>query len=157
MYKRQQVTPFIIKTGGVGSGPVAEEQERIRISGLHGLTPDPFNINGSVTRVGISHNAGQNIDAIRSLLHLGYNTGEIAGNINLNDGWRDWMDIGTFTNNGRESMYFGLKQQTAGIISKFPEDAHFDAIVNWGDDDELPSDGVYSNLRFVYTLSLIHI
>ncbi|MCB9360670.1 MAG: tail fiber domain-containing protein [Flavobacteriales bacterium] len=152
-------SPLIIQTGGPGS-PATGQLERIRISGLGSGAPDPFNITGSLTRVGISHDGGEPIDRTRSLLHLGYNTGEALGNINLDDGWRNWMDIGTFTNNSREHVYFGLKQEEEGIISAPPaggsnqipiETARYDAIINWGDNEAIPADDRYNILRFIYT------
>lgn len=40
------------------------------------------------------------------------------------DGWRTWMDIGTFTSNGTDHTYVGLKSEGADRA---------DAVINWGD------------------------
>lgn len=146
-------TPFIIQVAGPTSagGQNINQSERIRITTIGSPNPDPFNISGDLTRIGISHDGLDHIDRVRSLLHLGYNTGESLNNINLNDGWRDWMDIGTFTNNGRENMYFGLMQMSDEIISAIPEESRYDAIINWGDNELTPADGQFNNLRFIYT------
>lgn len=147
-------TPFIIQTGGPNSNNVDINQlERLRISSLGNPNPDPFNISGNITRIGISEDGADHIEVIRSLLHLGYNTGAALNNNSLNDGWRNWMDIGTFTNNGRENMYVGLKQENPGISSLVPlASSHFDAVINWGDNEEVPTSGNFTNLRFIYTI-----
>lgn len=146
----QENTPFIIQTQRTGSAGVINS-ERIRITTNQG-NPDPFNPEGDNTRIGISNRGEEHITLIRSLLHLGYNTGFLINNINATDGWRSWMDVGTFTNNGRENMYVGLKQEAPEIIGLVPQPAaRFDAIINWGDNEPVPSDGRYNNLRFIYT------
>lgn len=154
-------SPFIVQTGGSTiNGSTINGGERIRISAIGAPTdnPDPFNVQGNETRIGISHNslsigtASTPITRIRSLLHLGYNIGEMAGNIALNDGWRSWMDVGTFTSVGREHMYFGFKQEiTGGVIGVLPEDSHYEAIINWGDNEIAGVGERNTNLRFIYT------
>lgn len=139
----QELSPFIIQTdwdataGGITNG------ERMRISsiGSNGV-PKPANfIDDNVTRVAISHRGNSPITAPRSLLHLGYNTGN--GLPLVVDGWRDWMDIGTFTNNGTDNIYVGLKEEG-------PD--RFDAVINWGDNQvagNTPNGP--DNLRFIFT------
>ncbi|MGE0560376.1 MAG: tail fiber domain-containing protein [Flavobacteriales bacterium] len=139
----QERSPFIVQTdwdataGGINNG------ERMRISsiGSNGV-PKPANfIDDNVTRVAISHRGNSPITAPRSLLHLGYNTGN--GLPLVVDGWRDWMDIGTFTNNGTDNIYVGLKEEG-------PD--RFDAVINWGDNQvagNTPNGP--DNLRFIFT------
>ena len=139
----QELSPFIIQTdwdatsGGINNG------ERIRISsiGSNGV-PKPANfIDDNVTRVAISHRGNSPITAPRSLLHLGYNTGN--GLPLVVDGWRDWMDIGTFTNNGTDNIYVGLKEEG-------PD--RFDAVINWGDNQVAGNTPIGpDNLRFIFT------
>lgn len=147
----QEASPFIIQTQNVGNPNL--NSERIRITTNLG-NPNPYNPEGDNTRVAISNRGEENITLIRSLLHLGYNTGLLINDISATDGWRNWMDVGTFTNNGRENMYVGLKQEEieGGGIGFVPyPSARFDAVINWGDNEPVPSDGRYNNLRFIYT------
>jgi len=141
----QELSPFIVQTdwdataGGINNG------ERMRISsiGSNGV-PKPANfIDDNVTRVAISHRGNSPITAPRSLLHLGYNTGNGFPGGGVVDGWRDWMDIGTFTNNGTDNIYVGLKEEG-------PD--RFDAVINWGDNQvagNTPNGP--DNLRFIFT------
>jgi hypothetical protein len=141
----QENTPFVIQTDWDATPGGINNSERMRISsiGSNGV-PKPANfIDDNVTRVAISHRGNTPITAPRSLLHLGYNTGNgTIGNF-IADGWRDWMDIGTFTNNGTDNIYVGLKEE--GVD-------RFDAVINWGDNQvagNTPNGP--DNLRFIFT------
>ena len=149
-YLRQQENrPFIIQSdwnlnpGGINNG------ERMRITSLGeqgGNLPQPINPNNNITRVAISHRGNQPVTSPRSLMHLGYNTGGV-GLAGTADGWRNWMDIGTFTSNGTDHMYFGLKQETGGV----PNNDRMDAVINWGDNGgSNPLNGP-DYLRFIFT------
>lgn len=133
----QEYTPFIIQTdwdnnaGGITSG------ERLRISSINAPgVPNPLGLNTNFTRISISHNGAQPVTQPRSLLHMGYNA--------TNDGWRSWMDIGTYINNGSDHMYIGLKNE--GGTDRY------DAVINWGDNHASagPASGP-DNLRFIFT------
>lgn len=143
----QEQTPFIIQTdwnnnaGGVNNG------ERMRISSINAPgVPHPVGLPNNTTRVAISHLGNSPITAPRSLLHLGYNTGSQL-NPASTDGWRDWMDVGTFTNIGTDNMYVGLKREAGA----FPANDRHDAVINWGDNGgNNPLNGP-DNLRFIFT------
>ena len=129
--------------------------ERMRITSINAPTVlagggygvnNPGNLtNVNLTRVSISHDPANPVTQPLSLLHLGYNTG---GSSSSTDGWRDWMDIGTFTSNGTDNMYVGLKLEK-GILND-----RFDAVINWGDNDATnPAIGP-DNLRFIFTSNI---
>lgn len=120
--------------------------ERLRISAVSAPgVPNPGNVfAANTTRVAISHNGSSPITAPRSLLHLGYNTGTLTGPGGIADGWRTWMDVGTFTAAGSDNMYVGLKPEGTD---------RYDAIINWGDNQ---APGLFGpngpdNLRFIFT------
>ncbi len=96
------------------------------------------------TRVSISHDPRRPVTRPLSLLHLGYNTGLNALNPASTDGWRPWMDIGTFTNDGTDNMYVGLKDEG---------NDRRDAVINWGDNQNggLTGGSGPDNLRFIFT------
>ena len=90
-------------------------QERMRVTSVSaptvfpggGYAPyNPGNIDGTRTRVSISHNPNNPVTRPMSLLHLGYNVGSpfLPGSL---DGWRDWMDVGMFVSQGTDNMYVG--------------------------------------------------
>ncbi|MCC7332959.1 MAG: tail fiber domain-containing protein, partial [Flavobacteriales bacterium] len=141
----QERTPFIIQTdwnnnaGGINNG------ERMRISSVGAPNvPNPNGANNNnITRVSISHKGNSPVTEPRSLLHLGYNTGNGFPLGGIVDGWRDWMDIGTFTNNGTDNIYVGLKEE--GVD-------RFDAVINWGDNQVAgTTPNGPDNLRFIFT------
>lgn len=142
----QERTPFIVQTDWNNGAGGIQNGERMRITsiGAPGV-PNPANApNNNVTRIAISHRGNQPITQPRSLLHLGYNTGnpQFPG-FNIVDGWRDWMDVGTFTNISSDNMYVGMKREG---------NDQYDAVVSWGD-NQVP--GVNpngpDNLRFIFT------
>ena len=57
------------------------------------------------------------------------------------------MDIGTFTSNGTDNMYVGLKQESGGI----PSTDRNDAVINWGDNSGVNPLNGPDNLRFIFT------
>jgi hypothetical protein len=85
--------------------------------------------NQDVTRVAISHNPATPVTRPLALLHLGYNTGNTLFPLATptTDGWRPWMDVGTFASEGTDNAYFGLKKETG-----FNNDRQ-DAVISWGD------------------------
>lgn len=130
--------------------------ERMRITSIAAPTSlanggygvySPAGLNGNLTRVAISHDPQSPVTRPLSLLHLGYNTGAVGFNPASTDGWRDWMDIGIFTNNGTDNMYVGLKTEAGS----FPANDRQDAVVNWGDNDASNPFNGPDNLRFIFT------
>jgi hypothetical protein len=141
----QENTPFIIQTdwnntaGGINNG------ERLRVTSVgsllntHGATYGGIVTPINRTRIAISADGANPVTRPLSLLHLGFNTGAIAPN--GTDGWRNWMDIGTFTSNGTDNIYVGLKSEG---------NDRADAIINWGDNYSGAGAGP-DNLRFIFT------
>ncbi|RMA65880.1 tail fiber domain-containing protein [Ulvibacter antarcticus] len=134
--RQQENRPLIIQTdwnngsGGINNG------ERMRITSIGAPSvPDPAGAtNNNITRVALSHQGNDPITQPRSLLHLGYNTGGVGGS--STDGWRNWMDIGSFTSDGKDNTFIGLKAEGSSKA---------DAIINWGDNVG------QNDLRFIFT------
>lgn len=105
---------------------------------------NPAGLGTNLTRVAISHNPAQPVTRPLSLLHLGYNTGLSSTPVGSTDGWRSWMDIGTFTTNGTDNIYVGLKNEGAD---------RSDAVINWGDNQNggLAGGVGPDHLRFIFT------
>ena len=131
-------------------------RERMRVTSINAPTElasngygvyNPANLNGNLTRVSISHNPINPVTRPLSLLHLGYNTGANSFPAGSTDGWRNWMDIGTFTSNGTDNMYVGLKTEAGA----FPASDRQDAVINWGDNDASNPLNGPDNLRFIFT------
>ncbi|MCO5260514.1 MAG: hypothetical protein M9916_10255 [Crocinitomicaceae bacterium] len=126
----QENTPLIIQTDWDNTPGATNNGERLRFTSVGSLvSTQGSNYGGltsptNITRVAISHNGAQPITRPLSLLHLGYNTGLNSNPLGSTDGWRPWMDIGTFTSNGTDNMYVGLKNEGTD---------RFDAVVSWGD------------------------
>lgn len=120
--------------------------ERMRVTSVAtSPTPNPGSIfPADRTRVSISHSPFTPVTQPRSLLHLGYNTQNPAG-----DGWRNWMDVGMFVSQGSDNVFIGLKQETASA----PFGDSFDAVINWGDNEpfNLPPGSGPDNMRFIFT------
>lgn len=128
--------------------------ERMRITAIENPTNlatggygvnNPAGLGTTTTRVAISENPTLPIVRPLSLLHIGYDVGFFSGPGSL-DGWRPWMDIGTFIGAGIDNMYIGMKQEG-------PSADRSDAVINWGDNQTaIPS--VFNgpdNLRFIFT------
>jgi len=142
----QENSPFIIQSDWDNAAGGIQNGERMRITtiaapGVIDPVPAPTQ---NITRVAISHRGDQPITNPRSLLHLGYNTStnEFFGQVN--DGWRNWMDVGIFTNIGSDNMYVGMKREG---------DDRYDAVINWGDNQNGGLTGATGpdNLRFIFT------
>lgn len=96
--------------------------------------------NQDLTRVSISHDPVNPVTRPLALLHLGYNTGGILFQTST-DGWRKWMDVGTFVSHGTDNMYIGLKPE--GNAASFND--RQDAVISWGDN--------YTNTNPVTTIA----
>lgn len=143
----QENTPFIIQTDWNNTPGGIQNGERLRVSSINAPgVPNPLGLNANTTRVAISYDGSNPITQPRSLLHLGYNTGTLLGPGGAADGWRNWMEIGTFTSNGTDNMYVGLKNEGTDRM---------DAVVNWGDNQvsgTIPGQiNGPDNLRFIFT------
>lgn len=144
--RQQENRPIRIQTDWNGTPGGINNGERMRITsiGETGVPAPAGAPNDNITRVAISHNGASPITQPRSLLHLGYDVGQPLPS---NDGWRDWMDVGTFINQGTDNIYVGLKNEGGSLTDQY------DAVINWGDNqDSLGSLGVGpDNLRFIFT------
>lgn len=140
----QENSPFIIQSDWDNAAGGIQNGERMRIATVSSPGVPNSGLNTNTTRVAISHNGAQPVTAPRSLLHLGYNTGLNSQTPGAVDGWRPWMDIGTFTTNGTDNIYVGLKNEGT--------DSH-DAVINWGDNQNGGLTGTTGpdNLRFIFT------
>ncbi len=134
--------------------------ERVRITSIGAPTNlnnsgnAPFGVwnpggiaNQDVTRVAISHNPATPVTRPLALLHLGYNTGSIL-NPTTTDGWRSWMDVGTFISQGTDNMYIGLKNEN-GVLGD-----RQDAVISFGDNytNVLPGFNIAPDkLRIIFT------
>lgn len=152
----QELKPILLSTNANSNtiNPVnGATGERVRITSVNtptnlptsGMgTYNPASIPNNITRMSVSHNPSNPVTRPLSLLHLGYNTGLNALNPASTDGWRPWMDIGTFTNDGTDNMYVGLKDEG---------NDRRDAVINWGDNQNggLTGGSGPDNLRFIFT------
>lgn len=144
-YQENQPLRFFTDWNNAPGGIINGERLRITTVNAPGVpNPNP-QLTANTTRVSISHDGANPVTQPRSLLHLGYNTGSI-GNPASTDGWREWMDVGTFTAVNSDNMYVGMKQRPngGGIIDGY------DAIINWGDNQGNVPAGP-DVLRFVFT------
>ncbi len=147
--KWQENNSFIIRTdwnnnpGGINNG------ERLRITTIgdnQNAIPQPGSIiDNNTTRVAISYRGSNPVTEPRSLLHLGFN----AGLLNGQHGWRNWMDFGTFTTNGQDHVYVGLKEEPGGGVFGISE--RMDAVIAWGDEESANNNWGPDNMRFIFT------
>mgnify|MGYP006144541949 CR=1 FL=1 len=141
----QENSPFIIQSDWDNTAGGIQNGERMRITSIAapGVIDPAMPLDNNLTRVAISHHGSEPITNPRSLLHLGYNTSTNVLLGQVNDGWRNWMDVGTFTNIGSDNMYVGMKHEG---------NDRYDAVINWGD-NQVP--GISPNgpdkLRFIFT------
>jgi Chaperone of endosialidase len=120
----------------------ANNKERIRIMHIgalnNGIPFNPGSLSPNLTRISVSEDPASSVTRPLSLLHLGYNTITPT-----NDGWRPWMDVGTFTAKGSDNIYVGLKQEIGTDRQ--------DGVISWGDNiTGLPAGGP-DNFRFIFT------
>ncbi|MCC5924223.1 MAG: tail fiber domain-containing protein [Crocinitomicaceae bacterium] len=154
MYNQENRHLLFSTNANAGQISPTNTQERMRVTAVSAPTAlpaggygnfNPGNINGTRTRVSISHNPANPVTRPLSLLHLGYNVGSplLPGSL---DGWRDWMDVGLFTAQGTDNMYVGLKEKG---------NDRFDAVINWGDNQGPSITGPVGPdyLRFIFTSS----
>jgi hypothetical protein len=142
----QEKRHIIFSTGYATPGSIAATNERFRITSLDNETTlptgyglnNPGGISTNFTRISVTEDPASSVTRPLSLLHLGYNTITPT-----NDGWRPWMDVGTFTAKGSDNVYVGLKQE-AGTDRQ-------DGVISWGDNiTGAPVSGP-DNFRFIFT------
>lgn len=92
-----------------------------------------------VTGVTISENPQNPIAAPASLLHIGFS---------LSGGWRNWMDVGTYTSTLTDNMYVGMKNELADPNA--PWDGRQSAVISWGNNPTGQADFT-DRLRFIFT------
>lgn len=126
----QELKPILLSTNSNSNSinPASgATRERVRITSVNtptnlttgGMgTYNPGGIANNITRMSISHNPLNPVTRPLSLVHLGYNTSTLS-----TDGWRPWMDIGTFTSANSDNIYVGLKDEG---------NDRRDAVINWG-------------------------
>ena len=135
----QEERHLIFSTNHVTPTDPQNTQERMRITSISAPTNltnagnAPFGVwnpgalpNQDVTRVAISHNPATPVTRPLALLHLGYNTGSVISPTTT-DGWRNWMDVGTFVSRGSDNMYMGLKPEGGAFGDRQ------DAVISFGD------------------------
>jgi polyhydroxyalkanoate synthesis regulator phasin len=154
----QENRHLIFSTNHATPGNILTTDERMRISSLSAPTENPsggfsaggYNPGGilfaDATRVGLSYLPALPVTAPLSLVHMGGNTSA------TNDGWRNWMDIGTFvhlpTIGGVPGGHFYSGMRFAGTATGLT--APRDAIINWGfSPPTAVSPG--NRLRFIFT------
>ncbi|MDF2436245.1 MAG: Collagen triple helix repeat-containing protein [Bacteroidota bacterium] len=124
LYNQEQ-RHIILSTGNATPSSMTATNERLRITAIENPTNlfgggyginNPAALNPRVTRVSISENPANPVTRPLSLMHLGFNTTTAS-----NDGWRPWMDIGTFMSFDSDNMYVGLKNEGPN---------HKDAVIN---------------------------
>jgi hypothetical protein len=132
--------------------PAGATQERMRVTSI-GAPTLPFGsfiygtynpaaiANLNTTRTSISYDPSAPIIRPMSLVHIGYGAAVNSAGTST-DGWRKWMDIGTYTCGSTDNMYVGLKAEGTKT---------YDAVINWGrNKDSLPNFGP-DHLRFIFT------
>ncbi len=126
----------------------AQDGERIRITSVGSLVADGNYLGitapANTTRVAISHDGNNPVLRPMSLLHLGYDVGNLGTAGVAVDGWRPWMDVGMSIVNASDNMYVGLKPEGTD---------RQDAVINWGDNQVPGVSGPVGpdNLRFIFT------
>lgn len=145
----QEASSFVIQTEDDNT-PNIQNNERIRVTSIGAIVNNQgTNYGGLITpinrsRIAISADGANPVTRPLSLLHLGFNTGAVALAPGGTDGWRPWMDIGTFTSNGTDNVYVGLKDEG---------NDRADAVISWGDNQisALPPGNGPDNMRFIFT------
>ncbi|MFN3341431.1 MAG: hypothetical protein ACK40M_01970 [Flavobacteriales bacterium] len=148
MLYNQQDRPLLFSTGFATDAFTGANStnERIRIQSVGTITQvatgsyaayNPGGLNNRFTRVSISHDPFNPVTRPMSLMHIGYNATNAT-----NDGWRSWMDVGTFISQSSDNMYIGLRNIGNN---------RSDAIINWGNESTSFLGVGPDRLRFIFT------
>ncbi len=153
----QEDRHLIFSTNHQNPTNITSTEERMRITSISAPTTLANNgygiwnpgtlANTDLTRVAISHNPLAPITRPLSLLHLGYNSGSLLNPANT-DGWRPWMDVGTFASQGTDNIYVGLKPEGGAFNDRQ------DAVIAFGDNytNTLPGINIGPDkLRIIFT------
>lgn len=151
IYQQEDRHLLFSTNANTNSVSAVNTSERMRLTSIGAQTElanngygvyNPGGLSPNLTRVSISHNPNNPVTRPLSLMHLGYNTGNILGS-NTTDGWRSWMDVGMIVVQQSDNIYIGLKPE--GVDQQ-------DAVISWGD-NQVP--GIIPNgpdhLRFIFT------
>lgn len=154
----QENTPFIVQTASTGSGASTATGERLRITSIGALNNTEGGFGGSTgpanrTRIGISLDGTNPVTRPLSLLHLGFNTGQITPFSSGVDGWRPWMELGMFTSNRTDHVFIGLKPESG--VNPYGVNDRMDAVLGWGDNGDTSSilgpPNAPDVMRFIFT------
>ena len=145
-FRQQENFPMMFYTNFNNANVGNANWERMRITDINAIGTTGFAPN--ITRVSISEDGDLPVTIPRSLLHLGYNTGTTT-NPTAVDGWRPWMDVGTFISEKTDHLYIGMKNEGPLLGDRS------DAVIGWGDnhhqDLAYPYGQGPDNLRFIFT------
>ena len=155
----QEASSFIIQTENDNS-PNIEANERMRVTSIGALNVNYtgaqyFGLNATTdaTRISISESGNNPLLRPKSLLHIGYDYGNIGG-AGI-QGYRLWMDLGVLTSNNRDHVWIGLKQRNGvnipvnSTVTALQD--NLDAVVAWGTDRVATSPAQVDNMRFIFT------
>lgn len=155
----QEASSFIIQTEN-DNNPNIEANERLRVTSIGALN---LNYNGTqyfglnattdATRISISESGNNPLTRPKSLLHIGYDYGNIGG-AGI-QGYRRWMDLGVLTSNNRDHVWIGLKPRNGVNVpvttTVSATQDNLDAVVAWGTDRVATSPTQVDNMRFIFT------
>jgi hypothetical protein len=128
-----------------GLAPFFITQERMHITNGTGNQIGAQQPNA--TRINISYGAGYPAIANPiALLNLGFDPPTAP-----NGGQRTWMDVGTFTCANSDNMYVGLKNEAPNLFGPNSGNDKMDAVINWGDNNAVPTANGPDNMRFIFT------
>jgi hypothetical protein len=128
-----------------GLAPFFITQERMHIT--NGTGNQIGALQPNATRINISYGAGYPAIANPvALLNLGFDPPTAP-----NGGQRTWMDVGTFTCANSDNMYVGLKNEAPNLFGPNSGNDKMDAVINWGDNNAVPTANGPDNMRFIFT------
>ncbi len=139
IFSNRENDRLLFRTNDLSTNNDGERMRIMHTGALNAGVTFPGTLAENFTRVSISHNPANPVTRPMSLLHLGYN----VDNPTTNDGWRNWMDVGTFMSRATDHLYVGMKNESNGS----------DAVLGWGDNNL--SDGAGpDNFRMIFTTPL---
>lgn len=132
---------IVFRTNRANNIGVNLEYERMRVG--QGTINLPALNNYEVTRITISEDPATPITVPASLLHIGFNA-PVNG---FGGGWRNWMDVGTYTSTGTDNLYVGMKESN-GTPQGWSDNQN--AVISWGNNPQTGA-GHSDKLRFIFT------
>lgn len=157
----QEASSFIIQSED-GGAPNIEANERMRVTSIGALNLNytgaqyfGLNANNNATRISISENGSIPLTRPKSLLHLGYDYGNLGTGV---EGFRTWMDLGMLTSTNEDHIWIGLKPRLAtnAPVTTNVNNANdaLDAAIAWGTDRNATTPAAVDNMRFIFTGNL---